>query len=375
MKLILHVGMSKTGSTALQNRLANSRKELLKQGVLYPEVSFSADHNFLSLFLRKGDQAPPNFIKKYQGETDLMMRHAESNWLAIKRQVQKYSPHTIILSGESIFIGLTNSSFDLFKARLQELTSEIQVIVYIRKPSAHYLSSIQEKIKSSGIFPDPSPKSLRASIEVCESISHNKPIVVAYEQNQLFLGDITCDFMQRVLPAVKLSENSDHFIRENETLSAESMSILYDFHLEFSTNPTMVNAHHLIRLLRDIEKKNTFITRPKLKVDIADYIDQSSLDLIWLAERYQVIFRDLDYSLIGKYQERPTVELNQLPNICIIDGAIKTKILMQLLDALIKPKFWIPHNLALWIKRNTGRSSLRFIRNSSIGNFIYKNFL
>lgn len=56
-KIILHIGLPKTGSTALQQALYQSREALLRQGVLYPEQVHRRDdpkHNFVLDLVRKG---------------------------------------------------------------------------------------------------------------------------------------------------------------------------------------------------------------------------------------------------------------------------------------------------------------------------------
>ena len=45
VRIILHIGMPKAGSTALQAALAAARRPLGKAGVLYPKGAFN--HNFL----------------------------------------------------------------------------------------------------------------------------------------------------------------------------------------------------------------------------------------------------------------------------------------------------------------------------------------
>ncbi len=56
-KIILHIGLPKTGSTALQQALYQSRQGLLRQGVLYPAQVYREDdpkHNFVLDLVRKG---------------------------------------------------------------------------------------------------------------------------------------------------------------------------------------------------------------------------------------------------------------------------------------------------------------------------------
>ena len=55
-KIVLHIGLPKTGSTALQQALYHAREALLRQGVLYPAQVFREDdpkHNFVLELIRK----------------------------------------------------------------------------------------------------------------------------------------------------------------------------------------------------------------------------------------------------------------------------------------------------------------------------------
>ena len=45
MRVLLHIGMSKAGSTALQDAFARARRDLKALGILYPRGAFN--HNFL----------------------------------------------------------------------------------------------------------------------------------------------------------------------------------------------------------------------------------------------------------------------------------------------------------------------------------------
>lgn len=62
MKLILHLGMPKTGSTSIQTFMAQNRDNLLALGVLYPKVNISTNnHNFISIFLNEHENIPRRY--------------------------------------------------------------------------------------------------------------------------------------------------------------------------------------------------------------------------------------------------------------------------------------------------------------------------
>jgi hypothetical protein len=358
MKLILHIGMPKTGSTALQEFFAGNRGALLKQGVLYPTVNVSRlNHNFLSLFLRQNDSAPRKFLSIYHGNTELMMRDAELNWQQIKNQINKYNPLVTILSGEQIFRGFQVGDVSAFKSRLQELTDDIEIVLYVRKPSAHYLSSVQQVLKASSRIPLPGALSLRKVIEAIELNFKINPSVIEYDRSKFFKADISSDFINRVLPELQSDLDYTSVHTYNESLSAESMAILQDYRAINHGNADNIvtrDSKRLLRVLQWVEKNYQLKKPPVLIEQVAQYIDCSSTELLYLANNYGVHFSGIDYESIAESQHNPYASFSKVADICVVDEGLKNKILMLALNELAKPKVYLPSKLQEWIERKEG---------------------
>ncbi len=43
-RCVLHIGLEKTGTTTIQNRLASNRERLLERGILYPRSAGRSNH-------------------------------------------------------------------------------------------------------------------------------------------------------------------------------------------------------------------------------------------------------------------------------------------------------------------------------------------
>lgn len=358
MKLILHIGMPKTGSTALQEFLVRNRGALLKQGVLYPMVDVSRlNHNFLSLFLFRNEQIPRSLKAKYGSNLDLMTKDAEANWNQIKKQIKKYRPEVVILSGELVFRGLAIGDVDAFKLRLQELTNDIQVVLYIRQPSKLYLSQTQQYLKASSNFPFPGSELFQKGLEASEAGFSNKLLVIAYERNQLYKGDICADFIHRALPKLQLDLNYTSVHTYNESLSAESMAILQDYRAINHGNADNIvtrDSKRLLRVLQWVEKNYQLKKPPVLIEQVAQYIDCSSTELLYLANNYGVHFSGIDYESIAESQHNPYASFSKVADICVVDEGLKNKILMLALNELAKPKVYLPSKLQEWIERKEG---------------------
>lgn len=122
LKLILHVGTPKTGTTSVQAYLDKKQRKLRKKGVLYP----NRFHN-------------PNAPKHQWFERNLVSVNAESlvdNFKDIINHVEDHT-HTILLSSEGIYNHWWDFSYES-KALLLELNElfDIEVWVWFREPLA-----------------------------------------------------------------------------------------------------------------------------------------------------------------------------------------------------------------------------------------------
>ncbi|MDX8381949.1 MAG: sulfotransferase family protein [Ghiorsea sp.] len=123
LKLIIHVGTPKTGTTSIQSYLDKKQGKLRRKGILYP-------HNHKNVH---NSHAP----KHQWFEKNLVSTHVEQlleNFKNVMAQV-KEDTHTIILSSEGIY----NYWWDIpdeSKALLQELGKhfDIQIWVWFREP-------------------------------------------------------------------------------------------------------------------------------------------------------------------------------------------------------------------------------------------------
>lgn len=357
MKLLLHIGMAKTGTTALQTAFANQRALLLRHGVLYPETDFhSSNHCFLDGFMRPPKLFTRRTLYAFGGkDPDYISNLLETNWVQIKRQINKHNPHTVILSGETMFRGFETGNSGAFKSRLLELTDEIQVVAHVRQPSRRYLSDVQERLKRSSSFPPPAAASFRKTLEICESLFGRKPIVLAYERDLLLEGDITSDFLGRLLPELGPVIPQVSSPALNESLSAESMALLQDYREAIypgADNLFVDDGAHLGPLLRQVETNHDFRQRPVLRAGIGHFIDHASVDLLWLEKNYGIRFGGIDYSAIKESPDNPYRSFSTVSDICVVDDARKLRILMHATNSLMLQRARaLSYRLRIWSYR------------------------
>lgn len=54
MRIILHIGTGKTGTSSIQESLFRAREKLLENGILYPDIPGFTNQNFLAMAAAQG---------------------------------------------------------------------------------------------------------------------------------------------------------------------------------------------------------------------------------------------------------------------------------------------------------------------------------
>ncbi|MEP4165944.1 hypothetical protein [Maricaulis sp.] len=138
LKVVLHIGRHKTGTSSVQRYLSKNREALKRDGVLYPDLGIlsgrieTAHHEFVHALQRGDTSAAENFLRE------------------IERQQNESNCSTLVLSSES-FQNIKNSS------SLKEMFSghHLYTICYIREIVGYYCSSYAQFIHANNCFADP----------------------------------------------------------------------------------------------------------------------------------------------------------------------------------------------------------------------------
>lgn len=331
MKLIVHCGSGKAGSTALQGAFTHHRERLLKQRVLYPSlpISRSAHHILTALFLPL-DQVHPKYARKAGGR-DKVQRVAREAWNSVLSQARQHKPDVVVLSCE-VFYRLDEAGFERMRAVFLELTDDIEMVFYIREPAAQYLSGLQQSLKSWGRFEPPKPYCVRHFLDAMTRVFGKAPRVRMFAPDALLNGDVVQDFVHAFLSdwvALDMVPSQ----RLNESISAEALSIL-DEHQRF-VYPQGNPPKHLIKSLREqvfeIESEVEGRQKPRLRGQLKQEIRMASHELLWLREAYGVNFPDVDYEA---FEQPRTVDFSgyqRVRDVVEIDTDREQFILHQLL--------------------------------------------
>ena len=190
-KLYLHIGMGKTGTTALQHFFWDNRDILAAKGICYPKLGIqSCAHHLLSPHI-------PRFL--------------EDQWEFLS--VEKWAPtlvtakeHRILLSSE-LMAWADEALARKFCAQVSAWF-DVHVVIYLRRQDNIIMASYNQQIKAG-----PQKRRIdliyRKQLERfdylkiltpwADSLEPGKLIVRPYEKEQFHKGDIRKDFMFHVL--------------------------------------------------------------------------------------------------------------------------------------------------------------------------------
>lgn len=150
---ILHIGTEKTGSTAIQYYLGRNRRELERQGFLYPTAE-NADHTSQWEFVAVSQREPwTQDVGRELAISNSAARDTFRENLRAKldKEFQSASQtNTLIISSEHFQSRLYNQDeIEYLKEYLKSWVDDFKIVVYFRRQDELALSLLSTRIKSS----------------------------------------------------------------------------------------------------------------------------------------------------------------------------------------------------------------------------------
>lgn len=328
MRIVLHIGSNKTGTTSLQKALHAGRDLLGRHGVLYPR---SPDGSPTHALLLAG-MYHPDHVPRLERQFPKSSAARAAFLGELRRSVATRRPETVVLSSEGFFRPLADGALRRLQGELLDLgASAIEVAVYLRRPSDKYLSSLQQAIKASSRFPLPGSSAYREALQpYVEVFGAGSVKARLFARESLVGGNITEDFCRSFLgPAGAGLASSLWQFRSNETLSAESMDIVRSFREAFHPGEDGRFNSASNSLVRTLLRLDTVCgaSRPRLVDGVAAAIDAlSSADMDWVLNRLGLALRPA----AGEPHFPGSLELSDL---VVINSALRSDLLRRLAAA------------------------------------------
>lgn len=338
MKTIIHIGMPKTGSTALQACFAKSRQELASHGVLYPTnvegCPFKNHRLLVGSFLKFGSM--PRHIQSREEYTreniDAKYREFVDH---VHEQIAGETPEAMVLSSESLFRRIPPHKYRPVRRMFDRFGNETQFVAYLRRPSEYFLSMLQQNFRASHEVKQPLGPQFRAVLRSyleCFGV----PVVSAelFHRDSLADRDVVSDFCARYLREYGVRARKLRVPEHaNESVGGESMDILARYRLTFHAERNNVASRDTMELFRELTRADRKLGagRPRLRPGIADLVDQSRDDPLWVRDRFGVEFPDFDYARLEKSgAKRPEQKQWRLEDLVEIDRDMQKDILAEI---------------------------------------------
>lgn len=196
MKLVLHIGPPKTGTTAIQGALIQNRKALLEAGALYFFEDTEPAWALPMQFLTKQTMHPA--LRQHFWSLPEARNWSQRAWTQLDNQIARHNPHTVILSSEHFVDQYMD--FAALHERLAQVSTDIHVVAYLRDPASHYCSMVDQLIRGGqrlSVLPTPwtyrYPQVARIR-RYLKRYGRERMHVQSFDRRHLEGGDIVTDF-------------------------------------------------------------------------------------------------------------------------------------------------------------------------------------
>ncbi len=226
MRVIIHAGMQKTGSSALQEYLASNRSGLRKIKVVYPDLDHRS-HWMLAAALT--DPAENRYLKRRVDDQNVDQVRANALDIVGAAIAEMRDDEVLLISHESFSLEPHMTNLRAFLEHSMPSPS-IDVIAYARNPVSHFPSGLQQRVKSRNRALTSPSSWVSTHFDrglMLQAAFGDRVTIRAHSKETLVNGDIIADFRtyfasvighELPVPETEISTNS--------SLSAPACAIL-----------------------------------------------------------------------------------------------------------------------------------------------------
>lgn len=225
MRVVVHAGMHKTGSSAIQQYFSGLKDDK----IVYPRWTDSNLCGLFVLLFYDEDKLHLYHGFKARGQEFIeTLPSMKERWLtSLEEDIERSRGKTLLFSAEDISAPGLRSAVVRMQAFFARWTSEITVVGYARSPTSFALSAFQQMLKDGGInklnvetlWPHYRPR-----FEMLEEIFGKENVNLrAYDVAHLQGGDVVRDFAT----ILGVDVNNAPLLQANTSLSAEATALLF----------------------------------------------------------------------------------------------------------------------------------------------------
>lgn len=296
MKIIVHMGQGKTGTSALQKSLNASVEMLRARKVLYPQFGRGFDAHHLLVALIGKPNLLPSWTREKLGGAESAVEAAKVAWATTCVELRRSRPELLVLSSEYLIHDADGKAKASINAVLTKLSDDITPVVYVRNPVDHYRARLQQRLKTNSQILPPLNRDVKEAILDTEAAFGRGPELVAFDRKVLHGGDIIEDFATRFLAPWVTAADLPRF-KTNVGLSAEALMLMIRLRAEGGdTYETSRRVARLIPRLEALDQSDPPAQSFTLLPEVAEAALRGATGHRWLAEtgRLQIPGLDVD---------------------------------------------------------------------------------
>lgn len=351
---LLHIGTYKTGTSSIQELLAQAQGRGTLRPACYPIPDGGRNQSSLAALYLPHSRLPRFFRTDFPEDGPRLQR--------MRNRYRRAFFDEIRLADNAIV-----SSENLTRLRpteIRQLRSDFEavgfrsfvIVLYIRDPANFYLSQVQQDLKASGQVANPQTFSypFRQVAENWEEIFPGDLIVRHYRSSPDY--DVVEDFSELLLDRLGVRLPTRR-VRLNASISAEGMEIMQRYRRAFwpgSDDVFTPESDRLVGLLQQLSGSVAGQSVPRLKPDVAARIRaHHRADAEFIRDRYGV---DLALHEAGEAPSLPAGPLRVSDILQDLDPEVVTALLLHLVGSgLVEaPRYRVSRRIVKRIGRETG---------------------
>ncbi len=258
-KLYLHIGMGKTGTSAIQYFLYENRERLLKQNIHYPITE--------GYFIDKDNDVT-------SGNADVIINHIlNEEYDEIFEYIELLLKDNNVLISSELLVYYFGKNIDLFYDIVEKFNAT--VILYIRKQDEFFNSLVNQWTKLKFLTNTDCLKDVHENyfyvMKIINNIDNEKLIVRPYDKTQFKDGNLIMDF----LDCLGLVLDNSYILNKRQ-INTSLSPIAYKLKQEYNRHNENVLNKDFIKVLIEysrqekLEYKNVFVISKQEREDLLE---------------------------------------------------------------------------------------------------------
>ncbi len=260
MKIYLHIGTEKTGTTSIQEFMARNKNKLLNRGILYSDIIGFPNNTKLSVALQ--DSSKVDDSRVYSGITTKgkILNLRENLLHKLEDEIKTTNPNIFVISSEHLSSRLTQQDeIERLCSFLKKLSNDITVIIYLRRQDKFFESLYSTAIKKGHVadFHFPNKGREREDFHYWHLLkkweksfgSENIKIRI-FDKKKLINNDVVDDFIQTINIPIQQGQNKNK--EENISFGIKKLAFLKLFNqhvpeiIDKKINPYRGDIEHIL---------------------------------------------------------------------------------------------------------------------------------